>query len=30
MAANQEKVCYINDYEIKDLGTFRQVVSEQV
>jgi alkylation response protein AidB-like acyl-CoA dehydrogenase len=30
MAANQEKVSYINDSEIKDLGTYRQVVSDHV
>ena len=30
MAANQEKISYIKDSEIKDLGTYRQVVSEQI
>jgi hypothetical protein len=30
MAANQEKVSYISDSEIKDLGTYRQVVSGHV
>jgi alkylation response protein AidB-like acyl-CoA dehydrogenase len=28
IAANQERIRYINDSEIKDLGTYRQVVSE--
>jgi hypothetical protein len=30
ISANQEKRRYINDFEIKDLGTFRQVVTEQL
>ena len=30
IAANQERTRYINDSEIKDLGTYRQVVSERV
>jgi alkylation response protein AidB-like acyl-CoA dehydrogenase len=30
IAANQERIRYINDSEIKDLGTYRQVVSEHV
>ena len=29
-AANKEKLSYISDSEIKDLGTFRQVVTEYV
>jgi alkylation response protein AidB-like acyl-CoA dehydrogenase len=29
-AANQQKINYIKDSEIKDLGTYRQVVAEQV
>ena len=30
IAANQERIRYINDSEIKDLRTYRQVVSEHV
>jgi hypothetical protein len=30
IAANQERIRYINDSDIKDLGTYRQVVSEHV
>ena len=29
IAANQERIRYIKDSEIKDLGTYRQVVTEQ-